>query len=963
MNTTRIVVLLLACLPAGSLTMRAHAEENVWRESTFSDFRDGSFNDGGANVYVSAQGRIQTVNRWDINNDGHIDLVFANSHPIVEAVDLAIYWGNSRDFDVRRMSYLPSNGAQAVAAADFNNDGQVDLAMANYSNGTWTEMDSFVYFGTGAKSVDQGRAFARGVYPLSQRVALPTTSAQGVATADLNRDGFADVVFAQSAGHWEYRRDRNQEYLSPSRIYWGSASGFSREEFLELPAGGAVEVAAGDLNKDGWPELVFANKTSQGKTDIVSFIYWGSTDGFSEERRTELPTSSVNDVCLADVNNDQWPDVLFANEVGDHSFAYLNQEGQFSPTERLEVSTSDAKGCVVADFNRDGFADIFFTNHQREQNRLTDSLLYFGSAEGFTEENRQEFATIGAWGVSAADLNQDGWVDLFVSNHREHYSYEVPSFVYWNSPTGFDTSRRTPIYEHGATGNCIADYDGDGHLDILVCSFTARSRGDYDENYIYWGDPTGQYSVDRRAEFAGRESYEFAIADYDDDGLVDLAMTNSGEVGRRDNETWIHWNQGVKGNNDGPFHPWRVTGLSSYLSLGVQTADLDKDGHLDLIVQNFAPDPRSSNTGSHIYWGSSEGFVTTERTTFPYFSRAPAIADLNGDGHLDIVCGQGFTRWAPDQAGAVIYWGEATRNYGNHHRTLLEDTAGATRPEIADVDQDGYLDIVLPQSGYQVNARVLYGSREGDYNQARRDLLAVESCSNCSIGDVDNDGWLDIVFPSYKAEGPPISRSTLSRIWRGGPQGFQEDRVIWLPTNSGTGSLVSDFNRDGHPDVFLYCHRKEGSPDEVGNYGDHLTVSYLYWGGADGFQANRRHPVLSLGVHNDSGVDIGHIVDRGFQFEYVSSEYDSEGRRPLRIEWSADEPPRTSVKLQIRVADDRQALAEATWHGADGAGTYFTRPGELGDLPDGHWIQYKAVLDTDNGAGSPVLKMVEVYFE
>lgn len=957
MDIARIVVVLAAVFLTDCLTIVAHSRESIWRQDTFADFRNGSFNDSGANVYVSAQGSLQTINRWDINSDGQIDLVFANSHPIIEAIDMAIYWGNSRDFDVRRMSYLPSDGAQAVAAADFNRDGQTDLAMANYSNGTWTEMDSFIYFGKQGYSESGGRTFAKGCFPRSWRVALPTVSAQGVATADLNSDGFVDVVFAQSAGHSEYRQDRNQAYRSPSRIFWGSATGFARHQFLDLPAAGAVDVATGDLNRDGWPEIVFANKTDRENSDIDSFIYWGSSEGFSGDHRTGLPTCTVNDVCLADVNNDQWLDVIFANQTGDYSFAYLNQEGQFSVNKRLDLSTSHAKGCVVSDFNRDGFADVFFTNHQRAGNRLTNSLLYFGSAEGFSADNRQEFPTIGAWGVSAADLNQDGWVDLFVSNHREHYSYEVPSFVYWNASTGFDTSRRTPIYEHGATGNCISDFNGDRHLDILVCSFTARSRGDFDKNYVYWGDPTGQYGVQRRVELTGRESYEFAVADFDDDGQVDLALTNSGEVGRRDNEIWLYWNQ------DGHFDPWRVTGLSSYLSLGVQTADLDKDGYLDLVVQNFAPDPRSSQPGSYIYWGSRESFATTERTTIPYFSRAPAIADLNGDGHLDLICGQGMRRWAPDQFGAVIYWGDGSRDYGNHNRTQLKDTEGATQPEIADLNRDGYLDIVLPRNGYGVDARVLYGNRERDYNRAQRDLLSVESSPNCSIADVDNDGWLDIVFPSYKAAGPPISRSTVSRIWRGGPRGFEEQRIVWLPTNSGTGSLVSDFNHDGYPDVFMYCHRKEGSPNEVGIFGDHQTDSYLYWGAAGGFQANRRHPVPSLGVHNDSGVDIGHIVHRGFQFEFVSSMYDSEGKQPQRINWFAEEPLYTSVKFQIRVAADRRLLAEAPWYGEEGMDSYFTSPGKLGVLPAGRWLQYKAVLDTGNGAGSPILESVEVYFE
>jgi len=948
---------ILAGIVFGLLAGSAAVGQQVWRESSYEDFRDGTFNDGGANMYVSAQGRMQTINRWDVNDDGYVDIVLCNTHPIVEALDLAIYWGNSRDFSPKRRSYLPVDGAQAVASADFNNDGRLDLAVANYSNGTWTEMDSFAFFGTKPRTSELAKhpTSARELFP--ERLNLPTKSAQGVACADFNRDGFVDIVYAQSAGHWEYRRDRDQEYRSPSRIYWGAAGGFTPDQYLDLPAQGATAVAAADLNDDGWPEVVFANQSGTENTEIPCYVYWGGAEGFSPKHRSELPANGANAVTLADVNNDQHPDIVIANGLGEVSVAYLNQNGGFNPQDHVKFPTSAAKGCAVADFNQDGYADVFFSNHENHKNRITDSFLYFGSDTGFKVEDRQPIGTIGAWGASAADLNGDGWVDLFVSNYQEHYSYEVPSFVYWNSPQGFDSSLRTPIYEHGATGNCLADFDGDGHLDILVCSFIAGSRGDYDRNYVYLGDSKGQFSAGRRLELAGRESYEFAIADFDDDGMVDLASTNSGEVTRRDNETWIYWNENQT------FHPWRITGLSSYLSLGVECSDLDKDGYLDLLVQNFAPDPRATQPGSHIYWGSADGFVATDRTTYPHYSRIPAIADLNQDGHLDIVCGTGMKRWAPHQTGAVIYWGDGSRYYGTEHKTLLDDTSGVAQPEIADLNKDGLLDIVLANGGFGVNALVLYGNKEGDFNKSRRDELPIEASSTCSIADVDQDGWLDIVFPSYKAEGPPVSRTTISRIWRGGPKGFQKDRMVRLPTHSGTGSLVSDFNRDGYPDVFLYCHRKEGSSEEVGNFGDHDTSCFLYWGAADGFDPKRRLAVPSLGVHNDAGVDIGHRYNRRFQFEYLSSPYKTAGRKPVRIDWSAEEPHGTSVKFQLRVAADKEGLATASWQGADGIRSYFTNRNTSVKLPEGNWIQYKAVLDTVNGASSPVLNSVEVHFE
>ena len=62
---------------------------------------------------------------------------------------------------------------------------------------------------------------------------LPGSNAQKAAVADFNKDGYKDIVFAFSGGFWEYR-DKNKEGFSPSRIYWGSPTGFSKDSFLNI---------------------------------------------------------------------------------------------------------------------------------------------------------------------------------------------------------------------------------------------------------------------------------------------------------------------------------------------------------------------------------------------------------------------------------------------------------------------------------------------------------------------------------------------------------------------------------------------------------------------------------------------------------------------------------------------------------------------------------------------------------
>ena len=108
----------LVCVVALVGCVSQQQPTEVWTQAGYKDFVKGRFGDAGANTYVSARGRIQTVNRWDLNEDGEIDLVFANSHAQAEKLDSVIYWGDGKDFSDRNTTPVPNEGSQHCAAGD-----------------------------------------------------------------------------------------------------------------------------------------------------------------------------------------------------------------------------------------------------------------------------------------------------------------------------------------------------------------------------------------------------------------------------------------------------------------------------------------------------------------------------------------------------------------------------------------------------------------------------------------------------------------------------------------------------------------------------------------------------------------------------------------------------------------------------------------------------------------------------
>jgi hypothetical protein len=265
----------------------------------------------------------------DLDGDGKAEVIIANPGDATSrAADSAIF--AVVDSVWTEIDALPTTGAAACIAGDVDGDGLPDLVFADATDGTTYAVDSVIYRGTSAG------------YSTASTLSLPTLGAAGVAIADVDGDGTADVLFANE-------RD-DDGFAVDSYIYLGGHA-FSAETRIELQTDGARDVAVGDLDADGFPDVVFADAGDGATAGVPSLIYWGSASGFGEA--TEIAAGSASAVDIADLDLDGDLDIVFARGRSSSdvtpSYVYWGNGTRAiatsSPTELATVGAAAVMAC------------------------------------------------------------------------------------------------------------------------------------------------------------------------------------------------------------------------------------------------------------------------------------------------------------------------------------------------------------------------------------------------------------------------------------------------------------------------------------------------------------------------------------------------------------------------------------------------------------------------------------------
>jgi hypothetical protein len=447
----------------------------------------------------------------------------------------------------------------------------------------------------------------------------------------------------------------------------------SRRDFLRALSGGIVSAAAG-LPSFAPPanDLPSFREIPSSESGIV----WSHVNGRSTEMY--LPETTGAGCAFLDYDNDGWMDIYLVNSGPCDFYAppqplrnalyRNNRNGTFTDvTEKAGLAGNGyGQGVAVGDYDGDGFPDLYLTQYGR-------SILYHNNGDGtFTDVTGKAGVAAPGWASSAVwfDYDNDGRLDLFVcrfvdfskeknkwcgnreKNERWYCIPRVydpmPCWLFHNNGDGTftDVSKETGIADSlgKAWGVVACDVNNDGWMDLFVANDTVSNflfmnrKGKFEETGLLAG--VG-YSAYGRA----RSGMGVDAADFDQDGWLDLFVANV------DQEMYSLYHN----NKNESFSDIALSneiGSSTKLmsGWGLKFFDYDNDGDLDLILCNGHPDDKIDGRVDGVKYlepmllfrNNGKGFTNVSAQSGPIFARpiagrGMALGDFDNDGAVDIL--------------------------------------------------------------------------------------------------------------------------------------------------------------------------------------------------------------------------------------------------------------------------------------------------------------------------------------
>jgi uncharacterized protein (TIGR03437 family) len=548
---------------------------------------------------IASSLNIESMAVADLNGDGKRDVTIVTGGVGEFGGKISVFLGNGDGTFQQERLVASAIDAHAVAVADLNGDGKPDLA---YTTGSAA--------GGIAPMVMVAPGLGDGTFATPAQFAV--ADSYSVAIGDVDGDGIPDIVtsgitvlFGDGKGAFARRRD-----------YWEDTAG---------------SIILTDFDGDGKTDIVIAFGDAQALTGPAIALFFNRGGGlFSGAPVSVIPNlaqanNGIYDIAAANFNaanfsHDGIPD-LAVLELFRLDILTGKGDGTFAPGFTYRPTDSVPDAFLVADFNNDGKSDIVVATDAGPLAPASAIRLdvFLGKGDGTFAQPVSIPSPHGAQALVAGDFNHDGKQDvaLLISTYQSGASDEV--LIYLGDGKG---SFAAPVsYKVGPASSAIAvgDFNGDGALDLVIADFGAPPNLSF-----LFGKGDGTFSMATVVPFAGNAGpYALAVADFNRDGKLDLAVTALNAMTPMI-QVWL-------GHGDGTFQPPVPLPATAYS--GISAADLNGDSFPDLLV----------------WGGGTSGFLLgngdgTFQAPVALTNTGPlAVTDLNRDGKPDVAAAASLT--------------------------------------------------------------------------------------------------------------------------------------------------------------------------------------------------------------------------------------------------------------------------------------------------------------------------------